>query len=53
MGQVHHGSDRAVAVDIARIMPSTEDAATEGLRREPELTEHVDIASELENASPA
>jgi|TARA_R100000501_G_scaffold18540_1_gene40531 type IV secretion system protein VirD4 len=47
---------RAVAVDanqVARIVRDVEDAANGGLRREPELPDHVDIAKEAKDASPA
>ena len=47
---------RAVAADanqVARIVRDVEDAANGGLRREPELPEHVDIAKEAKDASPA
>ncbi|MXO65336.1 conjugal transfer protein TraG [Altericroceibacterium endophyticum] len=37
---------------FARIVRPAEDAANGGLRREPELPEHVDIASKQEEASP-
>lgn len=42
----------AVTKQVARIVRDAEDAANSGLRREPELPEHVDIAKE-KDVSPA